>query len=150
MRRRTVTIPKRIIALGLTVATVLFTAGCNRTVTGGSQDSPDTKYRLLVRVYGAYGHSFVDETNKKLRIVVVCTRKQGATLFAKDYCVRGSDICWVSRWDERDGVNIDVYDFGRGISSCTAKENNAGTNYIRSLSYRLNSNTGKFEEQPNK
>lgn len=148
MRSRIVAIPKRIIALGL--ATVLLTVGCSRTVTGGSQDSPDSKYRLLVRVYGPYGRSFVDESNKKLRITIVTLGKQEAILFAKDYSVRGSDVCWVSKWDKRDGLNVEVYDFGRGVTSYTAKERDADTNHIWIMSYRLNSNTGKFEEQPGK
>src|SRR5258705_9988956 len=37
-------------------------AGCTRTVIGGYKDSPDMRYRVYAKIYGAYGRSFLDNT----------------------------------------------------------------------------------------
>ena len=55
----------------LLLSVAIMFLGCSRTVTGGYEDSPDGKYRIWVRTFGAYGHAFTDYTRKTIRISIV-------------------------------------------------------------------------------
>jgi hypothetical protein len=62
--------PQRLLWSALLLLFVTAFLGCTRTVVGGYDNSPDKKYCLDFRTFGAYGHAFVDNTTKTLRITI--------------------------------------------------------------------------------
>jgi hypothetical protein len=68
-------------------------------------------------------------------------------LFAKSYCVRGSDVSWDCAWDTNDNVTVVLYDYGLGVSHYDLSPNSPPKRIIRTLRYHFDPNTGKFEEQ---
>jgi len=125
-------------------ASVCF-LGCRRTVKGGYIDSPDNKYRMYGRVYGAYGRSFPAATSKTIRISIVSTGNE-TLLIRKEYQLVGSDISWNAAWDNQDNLTVVIYDFGPGISYYDVKDHASPTNYIRTLFYHLDGKAGIFRD----
>jgi hypothetical protein len=121
--------------------------GCSRTVTGGYTDSPDNKYRLYLRTFGAYGHAFDDNTSKTLRITIVENDNPKVTLFTKDYSIRGSSVSCNSIWDKEDNVTVVAFDYGPGVDRSDGESNGSPTNHIRTLAFRFDPKSGKFTEQ---
>lgn len=123
-------------------------AGCSRTVVGGFLDSPDEKYRVYVRTYGAYGHRFVDETAKVLRVTIVRNDGSGTILFKKEYRIRGSDIVANTAWDQRGNVVVILYDYGSGVVRSEGREKSYRTNYLRTIVCRFEPQRSTFADQP--
>jgi hypothetical protein len=112
-------------------------------VVGGYEDSPDNKYRLYVRTFGAYGHAFADNTTKNLQISIFPKDHQRTPLFTKEYRIRGSFMCCSSLWDKENNIRVIVYDYGPGVVAASGFP----TNHLRTLSFRFASETGTFMEQ---
>lgn len=131
----------------LLLGCVAILVGCSRTVLGGYEDSPDGKYRLFVRLFGAVGHAFVDRTGKTILFSINATNNYEHLLFRKEYRVKGSDICWNSTWDKEDNVTVVLYDYRPGVSHFDAMAKAVPTNYICTFVFRRDSKTGTFKEQ---
>jgi hypothetical protein len=134
----------------LVSVTAVITAGfgCTRTVVGGSNDSPDKKWRVYARVYGAYGRAFLDETPKTVRISIVTADTKETLLFRKEYRVTGSGVTWDAAWDERGNPTIVLYDHGRGVYWEDGEKNGTPTNHLRTIVYHFHPETRQFSEQP--
>ena len=132
------------------VAALVLSAGCTRTVVGGYTDSPDKKYRVYGRTYGAYGRAFVDETSKKFRVTIVTGDTNETLLLRKEYHVRGSDVSWDASWDQHNNLTVVVYDYGRGLDRVDASKRGSPTNHLLTLVYRLDSKTRSFSEVSSK
>jgi hypothetical protein len=125
--------------------------GCSRTVIGGYEDSPDGKYRLWVRTFGAYGHAFADRTSKtiRIRLVEVIGDKKNweeKALFEKKYHFKCSDVVLNSSWDKQNNVTVIVYDWG-GMPRSDAQKQGVASNYIATLAFAYDKATGKFVER---
>src|SRR5882724_6642249 len=94
------------------LSAVITLLGCTRTVTGGFTDSPDKKYRMYGRVYGALGKAFLDETGKTVRLSIVLNDAQETLLFRNEIRVKGSDVGWDCTWDKDGNVSVVVFDYG--------------------------------------
>jgi hypothetical protein len=138
----------RSVARTAILGSLAILAGCSRTVNGGFADSPDKMFRLYGRVYGAYGHTFVDETGKTIRYTIVANDSQQTQLLRKEYKVRGSDVCWTALWDGRDSLTIVVYDYGPGVAWHEAQRSAVLSNRLCTIYYRFDAKTGGFSEQP--
>jgi hypothetical protein len=129
----------------LTAVTGLL--GCSRTVTGGFQDSPDKKFRLYGRVYGALGRAFVENTKKTVRISIVANDATETLLLRKEYRVRGADIGWSSIWDSQDNLTVAIFESGPGVGGLRGAEVPTASNHIETASFLLDKQTGKFHEK---
>jgi len=96
-------------------ACLAVSAGCTRTVVGGFSDSPDKKYRVYVRIYGAYGRAFIENTAKKVFITIVENGADEKVLLKKGYRLRGSDLGCLPIWDKQHNLTVIVYDYGPGV-----------------------------------
>lgn len=135
----------------LTVALAGF-LGCSRTVTGGYEDSPDGKYRVWVRTFGAYGHAFTDHTQKiiRLRLVEVVgnrTNWQEKPLFTKEYHFKCSDVMMNTSWDKEDNFTAVIYDYPPGVYWEDARKAGSPSNYIATVSLILDKQTGEVHEK---
>jgi len=148
MANRQITVKCWILAAG---AALILASGCTRTVVGGYIQSPDKKYCVYGRIYGAYGRAFIDETSKKVRVSIVTGGTNETLLFRKKYPVRGSDVNWDATWDTHNNLTVVVYDYGRGVTRWDAKKQGSlPTNHLFTLRYRLDPKTGSFIESPPK
>ena len=137
--------PSMLTFLLLGVVTLL--PGCSRTVTGGFEDSPDKKYRMYGRVYGALGKAFLDETPKTVRISIVTNDSEETLIFRREIQVRGSDVGWDCTWDTEDNVSVVVFDYGPHIYWEDARKAGTPSNYLASVSLIRDKQTGKFQER---
>jgi hypothetical protein len=131
----------------LLLSGVMPLLGCTRTVTGGFEDSPDKKYRMYGRVYGALGKAFLDETPKTLRISIVTNDSAETLIFRKKIRVKGSDVRWDCIWNENEKVTVIVFDYGPGVYWEDARQAGIPSNYLASVSLIRNKRTGKFQER---
>lgn len=129
----------------LGLATTLI--GCSRTVTGGFTDSPDKKYRMYERVFGAYGHAFIDNTGKTVVISIYANDKNQTLLFRREYRVKGSDVGCDANWDEHDNLTVPIYDYGPGVQFHGLAKDEPPQRNIRTVFYQFDSKTGTFSEQ---
>jgi hypothetical protein len=134
----------------LSLATFVVCCGCTRTYisTGDTGiPSPDGDTRLCFTAHGAYGHSYVDRTGK---LFDVCIKRGSPTnetiLFLHRYRFVGSDVSAAAVWRSTNEVTVQVYDYGKGVSRYDARETNAPSNHIATLSFHLDEKTGKFVE----
>jgi len=134
-------------ALGLAA---LWVAGCSRTVIGGYADSPDKKYRVYGRVYGEYGRSFLDETDKTIRVSIVAEGGSETLLFRKEYRVHGSDVGWDGAWHGSTNLVVVFFEYPRGVNRWDLTKQGTPTNHICTVTYLFDSKTGTFAEQPAK
>src|SRR5690242_3481887 len=126
--------------------------GCSRTVTGGYEDSPDGKFRLWVRTFGAYGRAFLDRTRKtvSVRLVEVLGDKNNwneKSLFEKEYHFTCADVGLRTSWDTNNNVTAVVYDWPDGVVESDAKKRGIASNHIATLRFEFDKNTGKFTER---
>jgi hypothetical protein len=126
--------------------------GCSRTVTGGYDDSPDGKFRLWVRTFGAYRHAFVDRTRKtiRVRLVEVIGDKNNwneKLVFEKKYHFTCADVGLETSWDTNNNLTAVVYDWPDGLVESDAEKQGIASNYIATLRFKFDKNTGKFTEQ---
>jgi hypothetical protein len=141
-------ISRTLVLLGSAVAIV----GCSSTVTGGYRDSPDGKYRLWMRTFGAYRHAFVEHTPKTIRISLVKiigekSKWNEQPLFAKEYHFACADVCVTSSWDKQDNLSLIIYEYGSGVSSSYTEKTHAESNYIATPRFILDKQTGTFHEK---
>jgi hypothetical protein len=120
--------------------------GCSRTVIGGFTDSPDKKYRVYGRVFGALGHAFIDDTVKTVRITIVANDERETLLFRKEYRVKGSDVGYDATWDEHNNLAMVIYDYGPGVQFHGLAKDAPPERHIRTLSYHFDSKAGTFTE----
>ena len=128
---------------------VIFVVGCSRTVLGGYTDSPDKKYRVYGRVYGAYGRSFVDNTPKTIRISIVAAIGGEKLLLRKEYRIQGADVGWDATWDEQDNLTLAIFEYPPSISRWDLTKKGAPTNHILGVIYHFDSKTVTFTEATN-
>lgn len=126
--------------------------GCSRTVTGGYEDSPDGKYRLWVRTFGAYGRAFVDRTPKTIHVRLVEllgdeNNQNEKLLFENDYRFTCADVCLQASWDTNNNVTAVVFDWPGGVTGSNAKKQSIASNYIATLRFDLDKSTGNFTER---
>src|SRR5262245_61375549 len=94
----------------LLLGSAMALLGCSRTVIGGFDDSPDKKYRIYGRVYGALRKSFLNETRKTVRLSIVLNDAQETLVFRKEIKVKGSDVSWDCTWDTNNNISVVVFD----------------------------------------
>ena len=112
--------------------------GCSRTVTGGYEDSPDGKYRVWIRNFGAYGRAFTYRTRKIVRISLVeivgaKTNWDEKLLFTKEYHFKCADVMVNTSWDKEDNLTAVVYDYAPGMSWESARKAASPSNYIATV-----------------
>lgn len=136
------------VSLGIAVAVL----GCSRTVTGGYEDSPDGKYRVWVRAFGAYGRAFLERTRKTVRIRLVevigaKTNWNERPLFTKEYHFTCSDVMVNTSWDKEDNLTAVIYDYPPGVYWEDARKEGTPSNYIGTIALLLDKKTGKIHEK---
>ena len=142
--------PIRFLSAMIGACVILSLLGCTRTVVGGYSDSPDKKYRVYGRMYGAYGRSFLDRTPKIVRVSIVMTAGIEKPLFKKEYRIEGSDVGWDATWDEHHNLTLVFFEYSAGVSRWDLDKKGAPTNYIRTVTYRFDSKTALFTEESRK
>lgn len=136
----------------LLLGTTISLLGCSRTVTGGYEDSPDGKYRVWIRNFGAYGHAFTDRTRKivRIRLVGIIGAKhkwEEKLLFTKEYHFQCSDVMVDTSWDKEDNLNAVIYDYAPGVYWEDARKAGSPSNYIATVSLILDKQTGTVHEK---
>ena len=126
--------------------------GCTRTVTGGYKDSPDGKYRVWVRTFGAYGHAFLDHTRKTVRLTlveIIGPERNGdeRPLFTKEYHFQGSDVLVNTSWDTEDNLSAVIYDYAPGVYWEDAQKAGSPSNHIATVSLDLDKHTRMVHEK---
>ena len=122
--------------------------GCSRTVIGGYTDSPDKKYRLYGRVYGAYGRSFFESTTKTVRISIVANDEKESLLFTKDYRVKGFDVGWDVIWKDANNLSLFIYDYGPNVEFSGLQKDEPPRRPIATMTYRFDANRATFTLSP--
>jgi hypothetical protein len=145
MRERPIPVATKFIAFICIAIAAL--AGCSRTVVGGFSDSPDKKYRVNARTYGAYGRPYLEETLKRMVIYITDTSNPGRNLFEKEYRVKGCDVCWDATWNSNNNVSISIYDFGPAKSSYDLRGQPTRTNHLRTINFQFDAATGMFTDR---
>ncbi len=125
---------------------VALTLGCTRTVLGGYSDSPDKKYRVYGRIYGAYGRSFLENTSKSVRITIVDPAKAEKILLRKQYQIKGSNVGWHALWDEQNNLKIVLFEYPPGVNRWDINQKAVPTNQIRSITFRCDRQMERFIE----
>ena len=137
------------ILLVILVATFGF-SGCSRTVIGGYTDSPDKKYRLYGRIYGAYGRSFFDNTPKTVPISIVTATGNETLLLRKEYRVQGADVGWEATWDAHHNVTVVLFEYPPGVNPWDISKKATTTNHISSVTFDFDSKAMTFTEKSGK
>jgi hypothetical protein len=130
---------------------VLLCGGCSRTyISTGDPGipSPDGDTRLCLTAHGAYRRSYVDRTKKLLDVCI----KRGnptneTTLFLHRYTFVGSDLWAYVKWSSTNVATMYVYDYGNGVSSYDVRDKAKPSNYIATVSFYLDVQSGKFKEK---
>jgi len=123
-----------------------------RTVTGGYEDSPDGKFRLWVRTFGAYRRAFVDRTPKTIRVrfVEILGDKNNwneKLLLEREYHFTCADVGLKTSWDTNNNLTAVVYDWPSGMVESDAQKQGIPSNYIATLRFQFDKGSGKFTEQ---
>ncbi len=142
----------RLLATLVTSASiVLGCGGCSRTyISAGDSGvpSPDGDTRLCLTAHGAYGHSYVDRTSKLLD---VCIKRGNSTnetvLLSRSYRFVGSDLWAHVMWNSTNAATLYVYDWGDGVSSYDVRDKPRPSNYIATIAFYRDHQTGKFKEK---
>ena len=106
-------------------------------MTGGFTDSPDKKYRVYGRVFGALGHTFADDTRKTVRISIVANDTNATLLFRKEYRVKGADVGWDATWNDHNDLSVVIYDYGPGVTFHGLRKDEPPRRLFRTIGYRL-------------
>lgn len=137
----------RLLAL---VALTCFIGACTRTYVGTGDPgfpSPDADTRLVLTSHGAYGRGYGERTGKLVDVWIRRGRSSTETnLFFHRYRFVGSDVGFDAEWRSTNEVDLQVYDYGEGVSSFDARKAKAPSNHIATLSFYLDAQTGKFRE----
>jgi hypothetical protein len=67
-------------------------------------------------------------------------------LFKKEYRLRGSDVQWISRWEEHDSLSIAFFDYGAGVEVPYSSRDTAPKRSLCTLHYQLDSSSGVYRE----
>ncbi len=122
--------------------------GCgNRAAVGGFDDSPDGKYRVYCRIFGAFGHSFSDKTEKTVRVSVVLKDNDEPLLFRREYTVWGSDVGVDTSWGAQEDISGVIFDYGPGVTFGGDITNEPPRRIISKFKYRFDKQTRKFVEE---
>jgi hypothetical protein len=130
----------------LSFSAALLITSCSRTVVGGYTDSPDKKYRIYGRVYGAFGRSFLASPTKTVRISIVRSTDNGA-LFEKEYRVKGFDVGWDAAWKGNEELTVVVFDYGPGVEFHGQKQDEPKRREIRTMTYYYDRTAEHFTER---
>jgi hypothetical protein len=125
---------------------VALCTGCSRTVVGGYEDSPDRKYRIYGRLFGAYGRAFTENTEKTILIRICTTGQSEQLLLSKEYRVKGSDVTWQPTWGTNSDLTVVVFDYGLGVSRYDERPKGSPSNHICTLKFRFDSKARTFTE----
>jgi hypothetical protein len=87
-----------VITFGLLVA---LSQGCTATHVGDEKASPDGRFAVFVKVRGAYGRPYGDESNKKVSITITGEGAPEVRGFVKQFTLRGGAVGWNEVWDEK-------------------------------------------------
>ena len=137
--------------VGAVCLAVLFgVAGCTRTVIGGYEVSPDKRYCVYGRIYGAYGRSFLDNTTKTARISIVTVAPNETLLFRKEYRIRGSDVSWDGTWDQQHNLTVVFFEYPPGVNRYDLNQKGSPTNFLRAVKFRFDSKAQTFAEESTK
>ena len=123
-------------------------AGCTRTVGGGSEESPDGKYRIYGRIQGAAGRRFVDSTSKQIFIKITKVGNPETLLYAREIRTNASDLTFHAVWQTNGGLVLTFFDYGPGVSAANASRTGAPSNHILTASYSFDAKRGQFVESP--
>jgi hypothetical protein len=134
----------------LALAAAVFITSCGSRTYSGTGDrgipSPDGDTRLCITVFGAFGRSFIEQTEKEVAIDI----RRGAStnetiLFDHSYKFMGSDLMWAVRWNSTNAVTVQLFDWGKGVPGHL--DLTKPTNHIATLIIIVDKQTGKFTEQ---
>ena len=131
----------------LALAAVFITSCGSRTYIGKNVPSPDGDTRLCITVFGAYGRSYIEQTEKEVAIYI----KRGAStnetiLLDHSYHFVASDLFWTVSWNSTNAVTVQLFDWGKGIHGQWDGPT-VPTNHIATIIFNLDKQTGKFTEQ---
>ena len=151
------------------VVCVIFT-GCGAAYNARTVESPDWKYAANCYIRGGFGHSYVHDDKKLVRVSIYALKanskeieekekreaansttwmsKPGDSgtnklLFEKQYWVKGSALDWNSNWGSQSDFSITFYDYGPGVSSA---EKDAPKRFLKTLKYRFDPMDGVYKE----
>jgi hypothetical protein len=124
----------------------LICFGCSRTVTGGFTDSPDKKFRMYGRTYGALGVKFIDKTRKTVRISIVASDSAETLLYRREFHIKGSDVGWDCTWDKDDNATVVIYDYPPNVYWEDAVKAGIPSNHLATVSLTFEKKTGKFRD----
>ena len=68
-------------------------------------------------------------------------------LFEKEYHFTCADVDLKTSWDTNNNLTAVVYDWPDGVVESAAKKQGIASNYIATLRFEFDKNTGKFTER---
>jgi hypothetical protein len=112
--------------------------GCMHTELGGNPEpSPDNRYAIATRAYGASGKPYSAQTKKRFRVWIgPKTSSNPARAFKKTYLLMAGDMAWKVNWHGPDEVAVDLYDEGRGTGFVRTEASSPASNHVASLLFR--------------
>lgn len=125
---------------------LICVTGCSRAVVAGYSLSPAKTYCVYGRIYGGYGRSFVESSNKTVRFTIVKCGSRDVKLFSKEYAVRGSNVGWSASWQGDTNVIVLVFEYPPGANQWDLSKH-PPTNNLLSLTFKATENGAEFLQE---
>ena len=110
-------------------------------VGGNPEPSPDNRYAISTRAYGASGKAYSAKTKKRFRVWIgPKTGSKPASAFEKTYVFLAGDMGWRVNWPGPDEVAVNLYE-----DNGEARSTQAPSNHVASLLFRKGTG-GRFVE----
>lgn len=116
--------------------------------------SPNKKYQIWIRAFRTPKRAFVDRTRKSIGISIIKNNGDYADwdapasfiLYTNHYQFECSDVRFQTSWDEENNIAVTLYDYAPDVYQEDAQRAGIPSNYIATLSFDLDKQTGKFRE----
>ncbi len=118
-----------------------------RTIIGGYSDSPGKGYCVYGKICGAYGKSFLDDTDKKIVINIVESGTTEKSLLRKEYRVHGSNVGWKATWDAHTNVTVIVFEYPPGYNRWDTTRKAPLIKELRKWNYNFDARAKNFAEE---
>jgi len=134
--------PLFLLALGSVIL-----CGCMHTEIGGNPEpSPDNRYVIATRGYGASGKPYVEKTKKRFSVWIGPNGgSSSARPFKKTYVFAAGSLDWNVNWRGSEEVAVELFDYGDGVSSIDARKAGIPSNHVAALLFRKRAD-GHFVE----
>jgi hypothetical protein len=133
--------------LGALLLTMLCASGCKqRTVVGGSINSPDGKFIASIHVLGAPGRAYTDETEKTVIIDIKRRDASESLLLHKKIIVHGSDIATDGKWYAGDNLRVNSFDYGPGVELDYGEAHGMPIRHINTVRFLFDSEKQTYRE----